>query len=129
MSEAVIESTPLVDEIRRCRNWIESALAYSGGTHEFQHVVMGILNGSMQLWPGDSACAVTEITVYPNKKVLHVFLAAGDMEEIISMQDDAAKWAKTQGCTGMTIAGRPGWKKVLGKHEWKEAFVILSKEI
>jgi hypothetical protein len=28
----------------------------------------------------------------------------------------------------MTIAGRPGWKKILDKYGWKEQLVILGKE-
>jgi hypothetical protein len=116
------------EELIRCKEWIQSALDKGGNTHDFIDVVEGVLKGSMQLWSGEKGCAVTEIVVYPKKKVLHVFLAGGKLEQITDMHADAVKWAKTQGCQGMTIAGRPGWKKILDKYGWKEQLVILGKE-
>jgi hypothetical protein len=115
-------------ELLRCQEWIQSALDKGGNTHDFIDVVEGVLGGKMQLWHGEKGCAVTELVVYPKKKVLHVFLAGGNLEQITDMHDDAVKWAKAQGCQGMTIAGRLGWKKILDKYGWKEQFVTLSKE-
>jgi len=123
------ERMPIMDQLVRCKNWIEAALAYSGGTHSFQDIVDGVLSGQMQLWAGESGCAVTEISVYPKKKVLHVFLAAGDMNQIIDFQDSAIQFAKMNGCDSMTIAGRSGWKRILDKHDWHEQFVVLEREI
>ena len=123
------EKMPIMDQLVFCRNWIESALQYSGGTHSFQDIVDGVLCGHMQLWVGESGCAVTQISVYPKKKVLHVFLAAGDMDQIIDFQDSAIQFAKMNGCDSMTIAGRSGWKRVLDKHDWHEQFVVLEREI
>lgn len=119
----------LTQELKRCLPWIADALGYSGGTHTPTDVVESILKGHMQLWPGEQACAVTEIVVYPNKKVLHVFLAAGDMENIVDMQRSAEKWGKAQGCTAMTIAGRKGWARVLKGVGYEEKFVTLAKEL
>ena len=67
----------MVDEIIRCREYIENALAYSGDTHNFDDVMLGILLGNFQFWPTDNSCMVTEIINYPRKKVFHVFLAGG----------------------------------------------------
>ena len=122
------EKMDILGELKRCRNWIESALNYSGGTHDYMNVVDGVLSGHMQLWSGESGCAVTEIVVYPKKKILHVFLAAGDMEQILDFEESAIQFAKMNGCAGMSIAGRPGWQKILGKRGWDVAFVNLSKE-
>ena len=116
-------------ELDRCRQWIEAALNYSGGTHEFIDIVNGVLSGTMQLWAGERGCAVTEITVYPRKKILHVFLAGGDMEQILDFQESAAEFARINKCDSMTIAGRRGWTRVLDKHDWEEAFCVMSKEL
>lgn len=114
--------------IEQCRPWIDDALEYSGGTHTFEDVYDRILDGKLQLWPAERGCAVTEIVVYPKKKVLHVFLAGGEMGQIIDMIDSAVAWSKTQGCTSMTIAGRHGWKRVLEKHGYKAVMTVLEKE-
>jgi hypothetical protein len=114
--------------IEQCRPWIDDALEYSGGTHTFEDVYDRILDGKLQLWPAERGCAVTEIVVYPKKKVLHVFLAGGEMDQIIDMIDSAVVWSKTQGCTSMTISGRHGWKRVLEKHGYKTVMTVLEKE-
>jgi len=117
-----------VNIIDHCRPWIEDALEYSGGTHTFEDVAERILDGRLQLWPADRGCAVTELVVYPKKKVLHVFLAGGEMDQIVDMIESAIAWGKTQGCTSMTIAGRHGWKRVLEKHGYKPVMTVLEKE-
>ena len=122
----------ITEELMRGKAWIESALKKGGETHNFKDIVDGVLSGHMQLWMGANGCAVTEIVVYPNKKVLHVFLAGGDqgqgIEQITDMHDDAMAWGKQQGCDGMTVAGRKGWKKVLQSRGWSEQFTTLLKE-
>ncbi len=120
------------EELMRGKAWIESALKKGGETHDFKDIVDGVLSGHMQLWMGANGCAVTEVIVYPNKKVLHVFLAGGDkgygIKQITDMHDDAMAWGKEQGCNGMTVAGRKGWKKVLQSKGWTEQFTTLLKE-
>ena len=122
----------LEEELIRSKDWIQSALNKGGNTHEFKDIVDGIISGNMQLWLGANGCAVTEIVVYPNKKVLHVFLAGGDqgqgIEQITDMHDDAMEFGKQQGCIGMTVTGRRGWKKVLQSRGWSEQFTTLLKE-
>ena len=120
------------EQLMRGKDWIESALKKGGETHDFKDIVDGVLSGHMHLWMGENGCAVTEIIVYPNKKVLHVFLAGGDkgygIKQITDMHDDAMAWGKQQGCDGMTVAGRRGWKKVLQSRGWSEQFTTLLKE-
>ena len=122
----------LDQELTRCKEWIQSALNKGGGTHNFKDIVDGVISGHMQLWLGVNGCAVTEIVVYPNKKVLHVFLAGGDqgqgIKQITDMHDDAMAWGKQQGCVGMTVTGRKGWKRVLQSKGWTEQFTTLLKE-
>ena len=118
----------LKDEIIRCKPWIMAAIEEGGNTHNFIDIVDGIISGHMQLWPGKEGCAVTEIVNYPNRKVLHVFLAGGKLEQITNMHDDAVKWGKIQGCDSMTLSGRPGWKKILAKEGWKQVQIVLAKE-
>lgn len=121
--------TSLGEDLIRCRPWIEAALSYSGGTHQYEDIVESIVTGRMQFWPADKGCAVTEIIVYPRKKVFHIFLAGGEMDQIVDMNDSALAFAKAAGCTSMTISGRKGWAKVLKSKGWSEAFTTLSMEI
>ena len=119
----------LFDELNRCRQWIEAALELSGGTHTFDDIVSAVYSGRMQFWPAEKACAVTEIVTFPRRKVLHIFLAGGDMQQIVDMDESATKFAKANGCSALTIAGRRGWKKVLNENGYVESFTTLTKEI
>lgn len=119
-------------DLDRCRGWIESALEYSGGTHDFIDICEGVYKGTMQLWPSKNCCIVTELIVYPQKKVLNVFLGGGDrgsLAEILSMHDDVINWAQDQGCSGVSITGRFGWEKHLKKYGWKPLHQSYVKEI
>ena len=117
------------EEFNRCKPYIKAALEYSGGTHDLIDVYEGLHKGTMQLWPAKESCLVTEILKYPRKKVLNVFLGGGDLTEILSMHEDVISWAKEQGCTALTMTGRFGWKKPLGKHGWKPLHSSYVKEI
>lgn len=118
----------LSDELLRCRQWIEEALNRGGNTHTFEDVVRGIFENKMHLWAGEKGCAVTEIVVYPRKKYLHVFLAAGEMGQILDFEKSAERLAREIGCDGLSIAGREGWKRVLGKRGWKPYALNLMRE-
>jgi len=118
-----------ISEIDRCQPWIEAALEYSGGTHSLSDVINGITSGKMQLWPSPKGCIVTEIVVYPRKKMLNVFLGGGEMEQLLDMHKDVIAWSKAQGCEAITITGRFGWKKPLIKHGWKPMHASFIKEI
>lgn len=118
-----------IDELARCRSWIEAALEYSGDTHSFDDVAEALASGKMQLWPAPKGCIVTEIVVYPRKKVLNVFLGAGELDQLMDMHKDVIAWSKAQGCVAVTITGRHGWKKPLTKHGWKPLHASYVKEI
>ena len=115
-------------ELERCRPWIEAALEYSGGTHLFEDVEAGLMSGVMQLWPSPKGCIVTEIVVYPRKKVLNVFLGGGELDQILDMHSDVIAWSKAQGCEALMMTGRFGWKKPLEKHGWKTLHCSYVKE-
>jgi len=119
----------LQQEMLRCKKWLEAALDVGGNTHSFIDVAEKVISGHLQLWPAEKGCVVTEIIVYPNKKVLHFFLAGGELEQITDMQDDIIEWAKAQGCQEMSLSGRLGWKKALKNLGWEQKSVILQREI
>ena len=116
-------------EFERCKPYIEAALEYTGGTHDIIDIYEGLYKGTMQLWPAEKSCLVTEIINYPKMKVLNIFLGGGDLTEILSMHEDVVRWAKDQNCTALNMTGRFGWKKPLAKHGWKPMHSSYVKEI
>lgn len=118
----------VVNIVEANRKHIEAALSYGGGTHTFDDVARGIYSGRMQLWSGERGCAVTEIINYPRKRVLHCFLAGGEMDQILDMIDSAIAWGKTQGCESLTLSGRLGWERVLKPHGFKPVLITMERE-
>ena len=118
-----------VNIIEANRHHIEAALRHNSGTHAFEDIEKAVLSGEMQIWPTPNSCAVTEIAVYAKKKVLHVFLAAGDLGEIVGGLDVAMAWAKAQGCDSISVAGRKGWERVLSGHGFEPVAVMLERQI
>lgn len=118
----------MTPNIHDYRGLIESALAYSGGTHTFEDVAELVATGRAQLWPAPRGVAITEIVLYPRKRVLHCFLAAGELDQILDMIDSAVAWGRTQNCTSLTLTGRHGWQRVLDKHGFKPVFVTMERE-
>ena len=116
------------NELERCKPWIEAALSYSGGTHYFIDVAEGIYKGTMQLWPTPKGCIVTEIVVYPNTRALNVFLAGGELDEILHMTENVKEWAKLEGCSFASFNGRFGWQKHLEKIGWKPRSITMHME-
>lgn len=111
------------------REWIEAALEHSNGTHTFEDIVKGISEGRMQLWPAERGVMVTEIVVYPRRKMLNIFLAGGDLDQLLDMGDDMRAWAKAQGCDGAMLTGRKGWARVMKNHGWREKWITMTTEI
>ena len=125
------EQKPIIDELMRCRKWIEDALEYSGGTHTFDDIVAGVLTGRMQLWAGEKGCGITEVVFFPRKKSLHAFLLGGDLQQILDFEESMAEFGRANGCSTMTGAGRPGWDRVMSRigHGWERAHVVIERPL
>lgn len=106
-----------------------NALEYSNGTHSLEDVAMALNKDEMQFWPGINTAIVTEVITHPKQKSIHVFLAAGDMDEVIRILPFIEKHGKMEGCTHMTMTGRKGWEKVMSKIYKVEPRIFLTTEI
>lgn len=99
---------------------IEKALRYSHGTHTFDDVVLMVLHGRLLFIPLENSFLILEVMEYPQIKTLHVFLAGGNLREILDTQDMLFDIARQNGCTALSMTGRQGWKKPLGTLGWRE---------
>lgn len=104
-------------EFDRCAAWLEKSLPYCHGTHTLQDLREATLAGRMQLWPGERSALLTEIIRYPRRTGCHVAFAGGDLEELRKMADTVEAWAKSVGCDHITVSGRAGWVRALGRGE------------
>lgn len=119
--------TELLD-ISRFRPHISAALAYSGGTHQYEDVAEMIAAGRANLWPGPESVIVTEVIQHPREKHLHFFLAAGNRRELAAMHPLVCDWGRAQGCTKASLVGRKGWQRTfLAGAGWRVSDLILME--
>jgi len=114
------------DHWQRCRRYIEDALEYAGGSHTIEDVWQSIQEGKALFFPLDKSAIVTEIVDYPQKAMCRIWLAGGDLDELMQAEVALSAWAKTQGCDGMEIIGRRGWSRQL--KDYRQSAVVLMKD-
>lgn len=119
--------TSLSAEWERCTPYIEAALDYANHSHNIGDVRRAIEIGNAQFFPLENSAIVTEIVDYPKKSVCRIWLAGGDLDELIHAEKHIARWAKQIGCHGMEIIGRKGWQRKLS--DYRDTSVVLVKEL
>ena len=120
---------PVYEQFHARRKYIEDALEYTKGTHTLDDIWNGVVRGDFQFWPGDKSAIITEIQIYPQTKVMHIFLAGGDLEELLEMEKSVRAYAQTIGCNSMSISGRRGWLRIFERDGWKEICTTIAKEL
>jgi hypothetical protein len=115
---------------RRCRPWIEAALAHEGGGHDIGDVARRIEDGRAHFWPGDRCAIVTEFWIAPRLKTLNFWLLGGELKALLAMRAPIEAWAIGQGC-GRAIGGgvHPGWGRVLAKAGYRPRWTLYGKDL
>jgi hypothetical protein len=117
--------TIAAQEWKRCRHWIEDAIALIS-THTIEDIEIGLVQCKYVFWPASKSAAITEIQVFPRAKHMHIFLAGGDLDELRSMVPMWQSWARFNGCGKVTLCGRRGWERALKRQGWEADLVALS---
>lgn len=110
---------------------IDSSLKREG-THTMADVEMALQSGDAQLWLSDDGlgAAVTEINTYPSGlKRAVIWLSAGRLESVVSMDEGFAELARNLGCSEVRLYGRPGWGKALRENGWATDSIIATKRL
>jgi len=90
----------------------DRALAHGGGTHTRQDIADGLKSGRFQAWGDDSCLCITEIINYPQKRAVHMFLAAGDLDRLFDVYLPQVKtFAREHDCSAVTSVSRPGFAR------------------
>lgn len=107
----------------RCSGYLEEAC--EGWT--LDAVRAEIDAGRAVFWPMAKSAVVTQVLEYPKARVLRIWLAGGDLEEIKYFLPAADNYARSVGCSEIEVEGRLGWERVLTGYEKRR--VILVKEL
>jgi hypothetical protein len=117
----------LRDNWERCGRYIQDALGYAGGTHTIDDIYQAVSSGKAQFFPLEKSAIITEIVDYPQRAVCRIWLAGGELEELMQAEKSIAVWAKSIGCDGIEIIGRKGWQRQL--KDYTATSVVLAKDI
>lgn len=114
---------------------IEQALVYADGKYNLESIYKAISERNKQLWVATYdhdliAVCVTEITIYPCKKVLTVFASAGiRMDSWLDFLQPIMAWGKSQGCEAAEIYGRKGWERILAKYGYEHVSTVIRAKL
>ena len=111
----------------RRRGWLLAALEPACGDEA--SLLADLAAGRAQLWAGEAAAMVTQCVVDERGRCLHVWLAGGDLEEILAMRPGVEAWARAHGCGRVTINGRRGWSRVLRRHGYARVGDELERRL
>lgn len=116
-------------EWERLAPLLQQALDRTGNTHDIEDVYDLVLEGKAQFWPRENAVGVTELCITPNVKFLSGWLAAGEMEEVLDLTEQAAGWGRNQGCTKFKVCGRKGWVRAHANSGFRLQSVVLERDL
>ena len=115
-------------DLLRVEPLINRALAKGSGTHTYDDIAEDIIKGTSQLWTSTESCMVTQVIDFPQKRMLHIMIGAGKLDELLEMVEERLiPFAKEHECDYMTLNGRKGWRKALKDTGWSEDYVSLYR--
>ena len=129
-----VEVQQLADALNSPRvvSLIEQAMLRNGGKRRFEDVFVALREARQQLWvmaAGSDILGVTmtEIVVYPQKKICRVTECVGrERERWQHLLAGIEDWARQIKCDGVELIARPGWSRVLEGYDMTH--VVLEKE-
>lgn len=118
------------EKFKDYEKYVTDALEYCNGTHDLQDVADQIAAGDLQFWPANETVLITQLIQYPKRKSIHIFLAGGNIDEIVRMEEDVFAWARENGCDLLTFCGRLGWgRSELKNRGYKVDHYMMSKDL
>lgn len=107
---------------------IINALEYGSGKHDFDAVVSQVIRGDAHLYPLPNSVIIAEI-IRGSKDIYHIFVAAGDLTEILAANEFMKEQARSNYCEVLGMSGRRGWARKLQELGWSERTVYMETPI
>jgi hypothetical protein len=128
-AEAILAKRDPVADWNRCKGYIAEAMAEGAPTHALEDIEFGIAKGIYHFWAMPNSAIITEVQQFPRARHLHIFLAGGDLDELLAAVPRLKSWGAYLGCSLLTLAGRPGWVRVLKNRGWRQPLAVVSTTI
>jgi hypothetical protein len=139
MTIPVLIPTDKIKEVEQfVTDSIDKALKFSGDHYNLNDVLKQLYEDKAQLWilwndkrkTKYQGCIVSKILQRPNTKSLNLFIVTGKdrklwQDKITTIED----FAKEKGCSHLETYARPGWSRILKKHNYKTTHYLLEKKL
>ena len=111
------------------RHLVQDALDRSGNLYDVDHVYHKVLDGEAQFFPCKRAIVVTELMCYPNANAVRIWLAAGDMQQVIAkVNGDIVNFGRAMGAHIQEFEGRLGWRDVAKDNGFKPVQMLWTRD-
>lgn len=121
--------TVMMKNLNHFRPKIE-ALASRIGTHSMDDIVYMVVTGKMRLWMLSlRTFMITEIIQYPQRKEYRIFMAGGNINELVEAEPLLIEAAKEAECSHISLEGRKGWVKALSDKGAVLETVICTRRV
>lgn len=121
--------TTLISRMQRWEPHITKALSNINNLLTFDDVLASVIREDRHFYDFDDCCFIGEIMDYPDVRVYHCFIAAGDLKALKAAEPQMTEVAKFLGCHYFSMNGRLGWLKELKHDGWEAKSVVMYKEI
>jgi hypothetical protein len=98
---------------------LQRALDYQGGLYALADILERISDGRMQSWVQNNSWAITQISVYPRRRLLEIVAAVGDLGDCRILHGKILKFANEVNVDLVAAYGRRGWARDAERHGWK----------
>lgn len=97
---------------------LEKVLNIMGNLYTVEDIRYYLRVGHMTAFVNEepSGCIITDVSDYPQKRVLNVVAGFGTIEGIVALIPQLYAHAEENRCDTFYMRGRPGWARVLPKH-------------
>lgn len=98
---------------------LQRALDYQGGLFALADILERIADGRMQSWVHNNSWAVTQVSVYPRRRLLEIVAAVGDLGDCRILHGKILVFANELKVDLVAAYGRRGWARDAERHGWK----------
>ena len=98
---------------------LERALDRQGGLYALSDILDCVAEGRMQSWVQGNSWAVTQISVYPRRRLLEIVAVVGDLGDCRILHGKILKFASEMSVDLVAAYGRRGWARDADRNGWK----------
>lgn len=120
----------MIDVKHPNREKVEATLLKFGGFYTFDDILERVMDGRMQSFAHKDSWVVTQISVYPRKRVLDIVFAFGNVDDLELIHSDVIGFARRLDIPLVAVQmGREGWEPYAKKNGWNRVGSVFFKEI